>query len=133
MLNPWAWLQYAHNMSGAVITGAFVMAAVGAFYLLSQKHVEQGRIFVRTGRDRRTDRQRAAAFPNRRCAGRMVAAKQPVTLGRDGGAVRDAAGAPLVILGQPNVADAEDRQPDRRSQDAELPDLAPLERRGARA
>src|SRR5580765_1110648 len=23
MMNPWAWLQYAHNMSGAVITGAF--------------------------------------------------------------------------------------------------------------
>src|SRR5271157_1108367 len=28
VLNPWAWLQYAHNMSGAVITGSFVMAAV---------------------------------------------------------------------------------------------------------
>ena len=27
--------QYAHNMSGAVMTGAFVMAALGAFYLLS--------------------------------------------------------------------------------------------------
>src|SRR3984893_8197171 len=34
VLNPWAWWQYAHNMSGAVITGAFVMASVGAFYLL---------------------------------------------------------------------------------------------------
>ena len=33
VLNPWAWWQYAHNMSGAVITGAFVMASVGAFYL----------------------------------------------------------------------------------------------------
>jgi len=34
VLNPWAWWQYAHNMSGAVITGAFAMASVGAFYLL---------------------------------------------------------------------------------------------------
>src|SRR5436190_18511962 len=25
MLNPWAWWQYAHNMSGAAITGAFAM------------------------------------------------------------------------------------------------------------
>src|SRR5579872_859018 len=49
VLNPWAWWQYAHNMSGAVITGAFVMASVGAFYLLNQKHEEHGRIFVRTG------------------------------------------------------------------------------------
>src|SRR5579883_1759295 len=30
VLNPWAWWQYAHTMSGAVITGAFVMASVGA-------------------------------------------------------------------------------------------------------
>src|SRR5947209_17315095 len=49
MLNPWAWWQYAHNMSGAVITGAFVMASVGAFYLLWGKFQEYGRIFVRVG------------------------------------------------------------------------------------
>ena len=34
LLNPWGLLQYAHNMTGAVVTGSFVMAAVGAFYLL---------------------------------------------------------------------------------------------------
>ena len=28
-------------MGGAVITGAFVTSAVGAFYLLSQKHMEK--------------------------------------------------------------------------------------------
>ena len=49
VLNPWAWWQYAHNMSGAVITGAFVMASIGAFYLLWGKFVEYGRIFVRVG------------------------------------------------------------------------------------
>src|SRR6266851_2381584 len=42
MLNPWAWLEYAHNMSGAVITGAFVMASVGALYLLQERDVEYG-------------------------------------------------------------------------------------------
>ena len=36
-------------MSGAVITGAFVMASVGAFYLLCGKYVEHGRIFVAAG------------------------------------------------------------------------------------
>src|SRR5436190_22646995 len=40
LLNPWTLLQYAHNMSGAVITGAFVMAGVGADYLLEDKFVE---------------------------------------------------------------------------------------------
>src|SRR6202140_1240006 len=37
LLNPWALWQYAHNMMGAVQTGSFVMAALGAFYLLSRK------------------------------------------------------------------------------------------------
>src|SRR6266446_2951979 len=49
LLNPWAIVQYAHTMSGAVVTGAFVMAAVGAFYLLSGSHREHAAAFVRLG------------------------------------------------------------------------------------
>ena len=33
LTNPWTFWQYIHNMSGAVVTASFVMAAVGAFYL----------------------------------------------------------------------------------------------------
>src|SRR6204780_2489840 len=49
MLNPWAWWQYAHNMSGAVITGAFLIASRGGFFFLGGEFVEYGRIFVRVG------------------------------------------------------------------------------------
>src|SRR5450755_1914914 len=49
LLNPWALLQYAHNMCGAVVTASFVMAAVGAFYLLEKRDEEFGRIFVKVG------------------------------------------------------------------------------------
>ena len=49
LLNPWALLQYAHNMSGAVITAAFVVAATGAFYLLEDRFASYGRLFVRIG------------------------------------------------------------------------------------
>ena len=49
VLNPWAIWQYAHNMAGAGVTGAFVMMAVGAFYLLSKQHVEQAKIFLKVG------------------------------------------------------------------------------------
>ena len=49
LMNPWALLQYAHNMSGAAITGSFVMAAVGAYYLLEGKFTEHARVFVRVG------------------------------------------------------------------------------------
>src|SRR6202790_291388 len=49
MMNPWALLQYAHNMSGAVITAAFVMCSVGAFYVLENLFPEHGKIFLRVG------------------------------------------------------------------------------------
>ena len=88
VLNPWAWLQYAHNMSGAVITGSFVMAAVGALYLLSNQHVEQARIFVRLGVIAGLDLQRIAAVSDRRLGredGRPEATCDP---GRHGSAIR---------------------------------------------
>src|SRR5512133_1146289 len=49
LLNPWALWQYAHVMVGAVQTGCFVVAGIGAFYLLSGRHEEPARLFVRTG------------------------------------------------------------------------------------
>src|ERR1700730_6144095 len=44
LMNPWALIQYSHNMSGAVVTGAFVMCSVGAFYLLESRCTEHARI-----------------------------------------------------------------------------------------
>src|ERR1700757_4691929 len=49
LLNPWLFWQYLHNMIGAVVTASFVMASIGAFYLLSGTHEPYGRTFVRTG------------------------------------------------------------------------------------
>jgi cytochrome d ubiquinol oxidase subunit I len=105
VLNPWALLQYTHNMSGAVVTGAFVMAAVGAFYLLSQKHVEQGRLFLRIGVIAALVSSVLQLFPTGDWAGRMVAREQPVTLAAMEALWQTTPGAPLVILGQPNVAE----------------------------
>ena len=48
--NPWIFWQYLHNMIGTVVTASFVMAAVGAFYLLRRQHEHFGRTFVRTRR-----------------------------------------------------------------------------------
>src|SRR5207247_1271687 len=44
LTNPWLGWQYAHNMSGAATTGAFVLAAMGAFCLLSERHHDLARI-----------------------------------------------------------------------------------------
>jgi cytochrome d ubiquinol oxidase subunit I len=103
ILNPWAWWQYAHNMSGAVITGSFVMAAVGAFYLLWGKCEEYARKFVRVGVLAALISSVLQLFPTGDGQGRMVAFHQPVTLAAMEALFQGQPGAPLVLIGQPNV------------------------------
>jgi cytochrome bd ubiquinol oxidase subunit I len=103
LLNPWAWWQYAHNMSGAVITGSFVMASVGAFYLLSGKCEEYARMFVRVGVIAALVASTVQLFPTGDGQGRMVAQHQPVTLAAMEALFESQPGAPLVLIGQPNV------------------------------
>src|SRR6478672_1023592 len=103
LLNPWALLQYAHNMSGAVITAAFVMAGVGAYYLLEGKFVEHARVFVRVGVIAGVIFSALQIFPTGDLHGRYMARHQPITTAAMEGLFRTEAGAPMVILGQPDV------------------------------
>ncbi len=102
VLNPWAGWQYAHNMSGAVITGAFVMAAVGAFYLLSGRWTEHGRVFLKTAVIAACLFSIVQVYPTGDKQGKMVTDYQPVTLAAMEGLYHGQVRAPLVILGQPN-------------------------------
>lgn len=102
LLNPWALLQYAHNMSGAVITGAFVMSAVGAYYLLDGKFEEQGRVFLRVGVIAGLIFSILQIFPTGDLHGKYMAQNQPVTTAAMEGLFKTETGAPIVILGQPD-------------------------------
>ena len=102
VLNPWAGWQYAHNMSGAAITGAFIMSAIGAFYLLSGRWAEYGRIFVKTGVITGCVFSILQLFPTGDKQGKMVADYQPATLAGMEGLYQGQTQAPLVIVGQPN-------------------------------
>ena len=102
ILNPWAIWQYTHNMSGAGITGAFVMASIGAFYLLSKKHVEQAKIFIRTGVVAGLLFTVLQIFPTGDQQGKMIANHQPATLAAMEGLYETQQGAPLAIMGQPD-------------------------------
>jgi cytochrome d ubiquinol oxidase subunit I len=103
ILNPWAWWQYAHNMGGAAITGSFAMAALGAFYLLARRNEEHARIFVRVGVIAGCIFSILQLFPTGDGQGRMVAYKQPVTLAAMEALFTGQPGAPLVIIGQPDL------------------------------
>ena len=103
LFNPWALIQYAHNMCGALITGAFVMAAVGAYYLLDNKFVEEGRVFLRVAVVAGVIACAVQIFPTGDLHGRMMAAHQPATVAAMEGLFKTEAGAPIVILGQPDA------------------------------
>jgi len=105
LLNPWAWWQYAHNMSGAVITGAFGMASVGAFYLLWGKYQEHAKLFLRVGVVAGLIFAVLQLFPTGDGQGRMVARNQPATLAAMEALFEGGPGAPLILIGQPNVPD----------------------------
>jgi cytochrome d ubiquinol oxidase subunit I len=103
LLNPWALWQYAHTMTGAVITGAFAMAALGGFYMLVGRHEEYGRTFVRVGVMAGVAATLLQIFPSGDGQGRMVATHQPSTLAAMEGLFYTKAGASVVLIGQPDI------------------------------
>jgi cytochrome bd ubiquinol oxidase subunit I len=102
LMNPWGLLQYAHNMSGAVITGSFVMCAVGAFYVLEDRFSEYGRIFLRVGVVAGLISCITQIFPTGDLHGRYVAKHQPAAVGAMEGLFNTQRGAGIVLIGQPN-------------------------------
>jgi len=102
LLNPWALLQYAHNMCGAVVTASFVMAAVGAFYLLENRFEEYGRIFLRLGVTAGLLSCIAMIFPTGDLHGKYVARHQPASMAAMEGLFHSEKGANVVLMGQPD-------------------------------
>ncbi len=107
VLNPWILWQYLHNMMAAVVTASFVMASIGAYYELNGSFTEHARIFLKTSVITGAIAVFAILYPTGDGQGRMVADHQPVTLAAMEGLFETSAGAPIVILGQPDTGKME--------------------------
>lgn len=103
LTNPWILWQYTHNMLAAVVTGSFVMSAVGAFYILARKSAAFGQTFVRIGVISGAIATVLLAFPTGDQQGKMVALNQPPTLAAMEGLFNTENGAPLALIGQPDT------------------------------
>lgn len=104
LFNSWVFPQYMHNQGGATVTGAFVMAGVGAYYLLARQNVHYGRMFVKVGVVAGVIASIWMLFPSGDLEGRQVTEKQPEKLAAMEGLFKTEQGAGIVILGQPDVA-----------------------------
>jgi cytochrome bd ubiquinol oxidase subunit I len=103
LTNRWFIWQYLHNMTAGVVTGATAMTALGAFYLLMRQFEDYGRTFVRVGVAAGLCASALMIFPTGDQEGRNIAQYQPVTLAAMEGLFADQRGAPIVLIGQPDV------------------------------
>lgn len=103
LFRPWVLVQFLHNQVAAVVTGAFVMAAVGAFWTLRGEHAAAAQRSLRLGVIAGLAASVLVTFPTGHEQGRLVAAHQPVTLAAMEGRFASGPRAPLAMIGQPNV------------------------------
>jgi cytochrome d ubiquinol oxidase subunit I len=105
LLNRWAWVEFAHNQMAALVTGSFVVAALGAFYSLRGLHKVQARLYLRAGTFAALIASLLVAFPTGDQQAKMVGNHQPVTLAAMEGRFRGGQDAGVAVIGQPNVAE----------------------------
>ncbi len=103
LLNPWAWVQFAHNQMAALVTGSFVVAAVGAFYALRGLHPTQARLYLGGGTFAGLIASMLVAFPTGDQQAKMVGNHQPATLAAMERKFSGGSNAGVAVIGQPNV------------------------------
>lgn len=101
--NPWLLPSYLHNQAASIVTSSFVVAGVGAFYLLNKKHQESGYLFLKTGVIFGLIASILVAFPTGDLTAKNVAKFQPVSFAAMEGLFETNHGAEIVLIGQPNI------------------------------
>ncbi len=101
--NPWLYPAFFHNQLGSLLTSAFVMAGVGSFYLLSNKHAAYGKIFIKTGVIVGLFSSILLAIPTGDMMAKNLVKYQPVTFAAMEGIFKTEKGAGIILIGQPNV------------------------------
>jgi cytochrome d ubiquinol oxidase subunit I len=93
LLNEWALIQFAHNQAAALVTGAFAVTAVGAFYLLREVHGTVAGLVAAV----------LVAFPTGDAQAKIVARYQEPVLAAMEGRFETGPMAEITLIGQPNV------------------------------
>lgn len=102
--NPWLIPAFLHNQLASVVTSSFVVASIGAFYILRKKHLEYGQMFLKTGVVFGLVASLLLAFPTGDWNAKNVAKYQPATFAAMEGIFEtEEGGTELIFIGQPNM------------------------------
>ena len=104
LFSPFLRWQFAHVLNGALLAGGFVVAGVGAYYLLARREEAIGRRFVRAGTIVSLVFALLAIFPTGDRNGRDITMYQPIKLAAMEGLFATTRRAPLAIIGMPDIA-----------------------------
>ena len=104
--NPWLLPAFLHNQLASLVTSSFVVASIGAFYILSKKDVEYGKLFLKTGVIFGFISCNLLIFPTGDLNAKNVAKYQPASFAAMEGIFEtEHAGAEIVLIGQPNMVE----------------------------
>jgi cytochrome bd ubiquinol oxidase subunit I len=101
--NPYAVWQFFHTISGSMITASMVMSGVGAYYLLSRRFEEAGRLCVKVAVAAGLMFSVVSLFPTGAMNGENVTRYQPVKMAAMEGLFQTQEGAPIAIIGMPDT------------------------------
>jgi cytochrome bd ubiquinol oxidase subunit I len=103
LFSPFARWQFAHVLTGALVAGGFIVAGIGAYYVLSNHDDSLGKRFVADGTIVALVFSLLAIFPTGDRNGDDVTRYQPVKLAAMEGLFESTSGAPLAIIGMPDT------------------------------
>ncbi|MBH0178670.1 MAG: cytochrome ubiquinol oxidase subunit I [Nitrospira sp.] len=103
LTNPWLFWQYAHNMTATVLTASAVVAAVGAYYLLSGQYLLHAKTFLCTGVVAGAIASGLMIFPTGHGNADQVFKYQPIKGAAFEGLFTTEREAGLYLVGQPNL------------------------------
>ena len=104
--NPWLLPAFLHNQMASLVTSSFVVASIGAFYILGKTNVEYGKLFLKTGVIFGFVSSMLVAFPTGDWNAKNVAKYQPASFAAMEGIFEtEHAGAEIVLIGQPNMVE----------------------------
>jgi len=103
LTNPYLRWQYPHVVAGSIVTGSMVMAGVGAYYLLSKRDEDFGRLSVRMGVTAGLLFSLISLFPTGAFHAERVSRLQPAKTAAMEGLFETRRGAPMAISGMPDT------------------------------
>jgi cytochrome d ubiquinol oxidase subunit I len=106
LTSPFALWQFLHVLCAAMVAGGFVVAGIGAFYLLAKREEPLGKRFVTGGVAVALAFSMLTIFPTGDRNSADITKYQPVKLAAMEGLFETTNGAPLAIIGMPDTKSA---------------------------